>query len=271
MRRNDVPGAPGIDPEGALLVGRLLRQRRESRELTLEEVGLALRVGTRHVLAIEDGRFAELPPRPYARGLVSSYATLLGLDPGELLRACGPALSGGGSRQAARIFRYPLTERFIWREWAAPFTLAAVVAVIVIARAVLAPAPIALEVPAPAPVARPVRQVEALADAAAPVDQVQVEPEPAPGVRVSLQCEGTTWVETLADGGPLQRHELGPGQNLTVTAREKLSLSLGDAGVLRLRFNGRELGFIGNKGEAKIGLSFAASPPSAASAAVAGD
>lgn len=266
MRRKDGPVAAGVDSEGAVLVGRLLRERRLSRDLTFEEVGSALRVGVHHVLAVEEGRFADLPPRPYARGLVSSYARLLGLEPGELLKLCGSVLAGEGSRQAARIYRYPLGETFIWREWAVPFALAVIVAAIVVARAVLTPAPVDLEVPAPVVVARPVRKVEPPADAPPPVGPQPEEPVAAPGVRVTLQCEGTTWAEAVSDGGPPQRYDLGPGQNLALTAREKLSLSLGDAGVLRLRVNGRELGFIGNKGEKKTGLSFSATPPPPAAA-----
>jgi hypothetical protein len=171
------------------------------------------------------------------------------------------------------IFRYPAREPFVWREWAVPFTLAAGVALLVIARAVLTPAPTDLEVPAPVVIVRPVRQVEALADASAPVGQMPDEPVAAPGVRVTLRCEGTTWAEATPDGGQPRRYELGPGQNLEITARERLSLSLGDAGVLRLRVNERELGFIGDKGEMKIGLSFTASkpPPAAVPPAAAGD
>lgn len=272
MRRQEDPTASGFDPEGAVLAGRLLRTRRESRNLTPEQVGLALRVAVRHVLAVEEGRFGDLPPRPYARGLVSSYAALVGLDPEPILRSCGPALSGEASRQPTRIFHYPLRDEFVWREWAAPFALAAVVAVIVIARAVLTPAPLDLEAPAPVPVAQPVLQLEALADAAPPAGLTPDEPVEDQGLRLTLQCEGTTWAEAAADGGPPQRYELGPGQNLTIAAREKLSLSLGDAGVLRLKVNGRELGFIGDKGEVKLGLSFtAAPPPAAASPRAAGD
>lgn len=268
MRRKGDTAAAGPDPESAVLVGRLLRNGRLRRGLTLEEVGLAIRVGARHVLALEEGRFSDLPPQPYARGLVSAYATLLGLEPEELLRVCGPALAGEGSGPATSIFRYPAREQFVWREWAVPFALAAVVVSIVIARGVLRPAPLELTVPIsePAAVARPVQQSAAIADAPASPGPPLVEPVAAPGVRVLLRCEGTTWAEATPDGAEQRRYELGPGQNLEITARARLSLSLGDVGVIRLRVNERELGFIGDKGETKTGLSFTAAPP-----AVAGD
>ena len=154
-----------------------------------------------------------------------------------------------------------------------PFALAAGVASIVIARAVFTPAPIHFESPAPAVLAPPVRQAEAPANAPPSMGQPSGETVATPGVRVMLRCEGTTWAEATPDGGPQRRYELGPGQNLVITAREKLSLSLGDAGVLRLSVNDRELGFIGDKGEMKIGLSFTAPKPrpAAVPTAAAGD
>ena len=266
MRRKDEQAAVGADPEGAVLVGRLLRERRRSRGLTPEEAGVAIRVAVRHVLAIEDGRFADLPPQPYARGLISSYATLLGLEPEELLRVCGSALAGEGGGPAPRIFRYPLTEKFIWREWAVPFSLSAGVTALVVVRALLGPAPIHLEAPAPAVVAQPVRQLVEPADINPPPDQPSEVPVATPGVRVLLRCEGTTWAEASPDGAEMRRYELGPGQNLQIAARERLSLSLGDAGVIRLHVNERELGFIGFKGETKTGLMFTAGKPAPAAA-----
>jgi len=175
------------------------------------------------------------------------------------------------SRRAPTIFRYPAREPFIWREWAVPFALAAVAASILLARAVLAPAPVELAVPVSetAAVPRPVQQVAALADAAPAPAQPSGEPVAAPGVRVLLRCEGTTWAEATPDAGEQRRYELGPGQNLELAARERLSLTLGDAGVIRLTVNERELGFIGYKGETKVGLSFTAPKASPAAAAAA--
>lgn len=268
------PPAAGPDLESAALVGGLLRGRRLDRGLTVEDVGSAIRVAPRHIAAVEEGRFADLPPQPYARGLISAYALLVGLEPDELLRVCGPSLGGEGAGQSATVFRYPLRERFTWREWTVPAALAAAVVTFAIARAVLTPPPVALEVPAAASPAqlqpaqlKPPRNPDAQPDGAA---AAAVE---APGVRVLLRCEGTTWAEAAPDGGELRRYELGPGQNLELTARERLSLDIGDAGVVRIRVGDRELGFIGYKGETKVGLSFTAQkpPPAAASPDAAGD
>jgi transcriptional regulator with XRE-family HTH domain len=265
MRRKGEPVASCGDRENAVLVGRLLRDHRLNRGLTVAEVAQAIRVGERHVHAVEEGRVEDLPPQPYARGLVSAYATLIGLEAEELLRVCGAALAGEGPAQTGTIFRYPLSERFVWREWTLPFALAAAVLAILVARAVLSPAPV--DLPAPViettTVVQPVQAPALLAEVHPPPEQPAGEPVPAPGVRLILRCEGKTWAEASSDGSELRRYELGPGQNLTLTARERLSVSLGDAGVVRLRINERELGFIGFKGETKLGLSFTAgkAPP----------
>jgi cytoskeleton protein RodZ len=274
VKRTAAQASESDEKENARLVGEFLRNRREGQGLTPEQVGVAIRVGVRQILAVEEGRFADLPPQPYGRGLVSAYATLLGVEPEQLLRACGPALAGESSGEPRRIFQYPAGEKFIWREWSVPFALALVVAAIVIARTALTPAPVELAVPvaatAPAAPPRPVQPVDSMAPA--PVEGAHAEPAPlaAPGVRVTLRCGGTTWAEAAADGAEPRRYELGPGQSLELTARERLTLSLGDAGVVRLTYNDRELGYIGFKGQAKTGLLFPAAkalpatPPPAA-------
>ena len=66
---------------GALRVGAALRRAREERGLSLEEVARALRCAARQVRAVEEGGTRDLPPHPYARGLVTAYASVVGLDP----------------------------------------------------------------------------------------------------------------------------------------------------------------------------------------------
>jgi transcriptional regulator with XRE-family HTH domain len=266
---------PGWNPENALLVGGLLRERRQSRGLTPEEVGRALRFGARQIVAVEEGRFADLPPQPYARGLLSAYATLIGIEPEELLRVCGRDLSGEKSDQRTSLLRRPASERFSWREWTVPFVLACAVALLVSARAVFSPAPAELSAPAAAPawLRRPLPRAAAPEEIAPPPSALAAVPQRAAGVRVILRSEGSTWAEAAPDGAAPRRFDLGPGQNLELTALERLALALGDAGVVRVSVNGRELGFIGLKGETKTGLLFAApkTPTAGAAGAAAGD
>ena len=61
-------------------LGVMLRQERERRGLSVEEVANHLKLMPRVVRAIEQGDTRELPQAAYARGFVKSYGNLLALD-----------------------------------------------------------------------------------------------------------------------------------------------------------------------------------------------
>jgi cytoskeleton protein RodZ len=61
-------------------VGSLLKRRREELQQDIEDISRQLRIRSVYVLAIEEGRFQELPGNAYAVGFVRAYADYLGLD-----------------------------------------------------------------------------------------------------------------------------------------------------------------------------------------------
>ena len=65
-------------------LGATLRQERERRGLSVEEVADRLKLMPRVVRAIEQGDFGELPQAAYARGFVKAYGNLLALDTEQL-------------------------------------------------------------------------------------------------------------------------------------------------------------------------------------------
>lgn len=67
--------------------GRLLRELREGRGLSLADVAQRLKYATRQIEAIEADDFARLPDRAFVRGMVRSYGRFLGADEGKLLYA----------------------------------------------------------------------------------------------------------------------------------------------------------------------------------------
>jgi cytoskeleton protein RodZ len=68
-------------------VGRLLRDQREARGLTLKAVEMALRIRLQHLEAIEQGRFDLLPGAAYIPAFLRAYAQHVGLDPEKVLTA----------------------------------------------------------------------------------------------------------------------------------------------------------------------------------------
>ena len=66
-------------------IGHILREARENKGLTLEEVQAKTRINIRYLSALESGQYSALPTPVHARGFMRNYARFLGLDPQPLL------------------------------------------------------------------------------------------------------------------------------------------------------------------------------------------
>ncbi len=69
-----------ISAEHQVRIGRELRQERERRGMTLEQVARATRFSMRHLQSLEADLFDELPPGVLRKGIVRSYCQFVGLD-----------------------------------------------------------------------------------------------------------------------------------------------------------------------------------------------
>lgn len=85
--QTDVPVRFAFDPYewNAYPLAAILKAYREAYGLDLPEVSEHLRIRTHYLSMLEDGRYDELPARPYAIGFVRSYAKYLGLPVEEMV------------------------------------------------------------------------------------------------------------------------------------------------------------------------------------------
>jgi cytoskeletal protein RodZ len=60
--------------------GEKLRRERELRGITLEEVAVATKIGTRNLRALEEENFSQLPGGIFNKGFVRAYARYVGID-----------------------------------------------------------------------------------------------------------------------------------------------------------------------------------------------
>ena len=67
--------------------GKILKQAREKKNLSLHEIGMSLKINPKTLQAIEEGDLAKLPPKTFLRGFIKSYAQFLKLDPVQVLAA----------------------------------------------------------------------------------------------------------------------------------------------------------------------------------------
>lgn len=80
-----------VEDEGTLTtVGQQLREAREAKGLSLEDVAASTRIPTRHLISLEESAWDKLPAATYAVGFAKNYAAAVGLDRasvGDQLRA----------------------------------------------------------------------------------------------------------------------------------------------------------------------------------------
>lgn len=79
-KENDI-----LSKYGGRTAGELLKDAREQRNLSIEQIEEALKIKARHIEAIEYDDHDELPGRVYAIGFIKSYAEYMGFDAEELV------------------------------------------------------------------------------------------------------------------------------------------------------------------------------------------
>lgn len=62
-------------------LGTLLQEARLEQGLTIEDVAVQTKIRPQFLVAIEEGRFEDLPDRAYVRAFLRTYARALGVDP----------------------------------------------------------------------------------------------------------------------------------------------------------------------------------------------
>lgn len=66
-------------------LGEYLRQEREKKGITVEQVASATKISVRMLHALEADQYGDLPAKPFIRGFVTSYAKFVGLDARQIL------------------------------------------------------------------------------------------------------------------------------------------------------------------------------------------
>ncbi len=112
--RSGAPGHPRLgtlenvettDPADRAAFGEFLRQARERRQLTLQEIADDTKISSKHLTALEQGNVKSLPGGMYRRAMLRAYAESVGLDKGAALeqfeRTFEPRARGGSLPAAA--------------------------------------------------------------------------------------------------------------------------------------------------------------------------
>lgn len=117
--------------------GQKMRKEREKRGITLDEISVATKIGTRNLRAIEENEFNKLPGGIFNKGFVRAYARHLGMDEdrvvNEYLEASGEA-KAAEEAEAQEVFPIQVVEKDKEKKpaaWSVPWGALAVVLVVV--------------------------------------------------------------------------------------------------------------------------------------------
>lgn len=266
------------------------KERRESMGKTISQVSTELRVGNRYLTGIETGDFADFPERVFSTGFIRTYAKYLSMDPGPVLAEYERSIRRHGDTETAAQLRFGWVEREKERgSRRATYTIAA--GVVLLAGVILAwvtfhsersPLPL----PPPPPVAAVHPPHPALENTAKTGDNAAIPPPAgvdntvAPGLPAlqtgTQPADPTSSVSTVGGDGPL----VGPfqlfleaseqawvmysfddgdpidvtlyaGDKISIQAKRRISLKLGNAGGVAGTLNGRRLPPFGERGQVR--------------------
>jgi cytoskeleton protein RodZ len=258
--------------------GAMLRQGRESRGLSVDDVAQALKLTPKQVAAIESEEFDILPGNTFARGFVRNYARFLQFDPAPLMAALerqlahaevdlSPVSNAGGTMPTGFASRG--VPRAVWLFLA--IAVAALVLVVYLDRLRPQPAPaetdgVAAAVPAaalappatenpageppgePVPAAGAVPVVPAAVIPAAPAEPpaapVAAEAQAAPAEqamrRLAFSFARDSWVQVRDGSGKVILSNIhAAGSTRTVEGVPPFSLIIGNAPGVTLSYDER--------------------------------
>ncbi|GHU91611.1 helix-turn-helix domain-containing protein [Deltaproteobacteria bacterium] len=262
-------------------LGATLRTERKKRALSIEDMADTLKIGARLLRAMEEGDMVPLPHPAYAKGFIRAYSSFFGLAAEDMVSALQSldVLKTGATIQAVYI-PDAVTEPRSSPKWLGP----AVMALLCMGGAYFVlhtnvfnsldrppqrltqPAqPVAL--PQAPPQERKVRRSKLPATAAADKTAAQARPEraatPLPvesadaaaakpaAHNVIVTAVEKCWIHSRADHTGTRKFLLHKGDTFALTFSKKLEIKFGNAGGVRIRYNGEEIPTPGQSGQVR--------------------
>lgn len=239
-------------------LGSQIRQVREEKSISIDEVATKTRIQARLLVAIEEGNFDNLPEPVYIQGLIKQFAEALGLN-GREYAAAFPT----GTQT------YTINPS--WRQLPAaqlrPLHLYIIYILLIIAsisglsylidqrsaqkntQQQTTQQQVKPESAAAEPEAK-LGSVNSPASPEASQQSSQTQPQTEP-VEVKASIKQKSWMQVISDGETVYQGNLAKGQTQTWTAQKQLTLKVGNAGGVVVEYNQQPPQVLGNSGQVK--------------------
>lgn len=242
--------------------GERLKRERELREVSLEEITTATRIGPHFLEALENEEWSKLPGGVFNRGFVRSIARYLGLDEEALLAEYDVAYSEQvPPRQEPQENRIPAPPR--WIHVALGVALLVLLAALVIGgiyglkylaarrtrKAAMAPTATAL----PYSEERP--SGPSIGPPSSPSSTSGLKNPATPRLDLLVSPSAPTHLRIVADGNLLFDTIIHPGENRHFAASDDFEVTVADSGAVLLELNGQAmppLGLPGSSGTIRL-------------------
>ncbi len=240
--------------------GQYLKSLREERGKTLEEISQNTKIAVSNLDFLEKDRYDLLPPRVFVKGFVRSYAKELQLNPEECLikfeEYIGQGELGEISDEDLQIFQQtPQSTSFMRKPW---FTVILSVAGFLSLCVLMATgvSRIFLENSRNGSRSHDSGALnsgeQAGLNSRIPKEAVPDRNAISVGSRdrtgkktLEIRALSTAWVRVEPDGGAAEDVIMAPGDVQVFTARNGFSVQTGNAGGLRLKFEGKDMPVLG--------------------------
>ena len=259
-------------------IGTQIRERRELISLTVEEVERHTKLRASFIKALEAGTYDKLPSPVQTRGMLANYAAFLDIDADTILLRFADGLQARRHEKYAEIPREKIQTQvnpsmpFLRSFIAGDLVFGVAMIVVLIALAVWGVGRVvsSQEAKNAAPAAPLIVDVigddlptESVAVTSLPVDERLTTPtvdalfaldapltvESTANVVVSVFALERVFVRISADGKLVFEGRLAPREIKIFEATNQVVILTGNAAALRVTYNGRDLGLMGNVGE----------------------
>ncbi|MDI6890752.1 MAG: DUF4115 domain-containing protein [Thermodesulfovibrionales bacterium] len=211
------------------MVGEILRKRREELGLDLKEIAGITKIRHDYLKAIEDETLEKLPAEVYVKGYVREYAKILDIHPETVIDVYIQQTSTAKEKE---VLRKEISQR---KRLKIRYLLILLIPVITFASIILYPfAPEKQKMPSRPSETKKEDLLEAKYDTPLILEVI---------------AKDTTWLLVNIDGTRSKEILLRPGESVKWDAKNSFSLKIGNAGGIKLIFNGKEIGPLGEKGK----------------------
>lgn len=237
--------------------GAYLKGLREEKGKTLEQISESTKIALSNLALLETDRHDLLPPRVFVKGFIRSYARELEINPDEILAQFEnftkqTELPDYVEEEHPVVHQEPVSGSFIHNPWfTVILTAAGVISLVIllttgITRLFLSghnakkdglPTVTTVQPSHSSSVEKslPQRQASYSEETASHSGKKTLE----------IKAVSKAWVRVQPDGGPPEELVMAPNDIQIFTAKSSFHLQTGNAGGLRLRFEGRDLPSLG--------------------------